>query len=134
MSKLKDELKELNRLYIQEKKNHKQNNILYNEQIERLETKLMDFRKQNNQLLIQLSQLSNEIIDLRKKNTLCENKIKALEYMKKNKGDMKDDNKGGEMELKEEEDFIDGSQEEDDFDSRDDDYVFSKIDELSYDC
>jgi len=89
----------------------------------------MDFRKQNNQLLIQLSQLSNEIMNLRKKNSLCENKIKALEYMKK-----EDNIKGDENDQKEE-DYIDGTEEdEDDFGSRDDDYVFSKIDELSYDC
>jgi len=55
---------------MQERKNHKQNNILYNEQIERLETKVVDYRKQNNQLLIQLSQLTNEIINLRKKKIL----------------------------------------------------------------
>jgi len=78
-SKLKEEYKNVQRLYIQESKNHKQNNILYNEQIERLESQLMDFRKQNNQLLIQLSQLSNEIIYLRKKCSISDNKIEDLE-------------------------------------------------------
>jgi len=82
-SNLKEELKEFHRLYMQERKNHKQNNILYNEQIERLETQIMDYRKQNNQLLIQLSQLSNEVICLRKINFSSENKIKALENLQR---------------------------------------------------